>query len=163
MSTVTSNQKIVPFLWFNGEAEEAMKLYTSLIPNSSIEILQKWGEDSGFNADWVRNGTIVIDGLKLYLFDAGPAFTFNESVSLFVTCKDQAEVDRYWEAFTKDGGQESQCGWLKDKFGFSWQIVPKFLADKLDNGDPKRTRQMMGAMMKMKKMIVADLEAAYNK
>ncbi|MBT1712341.1 VOC family protein [Fulvivirgaceae bacterium PWU5] len=161
MSTVATNQKIIPFLWFNGKAEEAMKLYTSLFANSKIESLKKWDAGSGF--DGVMVGTIVLDGLRINMFDAGPHFTFNESFSFFVTCKDQAEVDMYWNALTRDGGAESQCGWLKDKFGFSWQIVPAFMIDKINNGEPKRLGQLMQVMMKMQKLIVADLEAAYNK
>lgn len=160
MSMVATNQKIVPFLWFNGTAEEAMKLYTSLFANSKIEAIKKWDEGSGFRG--VMVGTIVIDGLRVSMFDAGPDFTFSEAVSFFVTCKDQEEVDKYWNALTRDGGEESQCGWLKDKFGFSWQIVPAFMIDKITNGEPKRLGQLMQAMMKMRKLIVADLEAAYN-
>lgn len=162
METIKASQNIVPFLWFDGQAEEAMKLYTSLFPNSKIVTSKKWGQGSAFNPDWIMMGTIEIDGLKVYLFDAGPQFKFNESVSFFVTCKDQAEVDKYWNALISNGGMESQCGWLKDKFGFSWQIVPSILAEPLKSGDPKRLGQMMQAMMKMRKLIVADLEKAYN-
>lgn len=163
MSTVTNNQKITPFLWFDGKAEEAMNLYTSLFPNSKIVSLKKWGEGSGFPADQVMMGTITINGLQVHMFDAGPNFTFNESVSFFVNCKDQEEVDKYWNALTADGGQESQCGWLKDKFGFSWQIVPDMLSEKLSKGDNRRVGQMFQALMKMKKLDIAQLEAAYNK
>ena len=127
MSNVKSNQNIIPFLWFDGKAEEAMKLYTSLFPNSEIIASKKWGEGSGFPADQIMMGTIIIDGLKVHLFDAGPQFKFNESVSFFVECQTQEEIDKYWNKLTSDGGQESQCGWLKDKFGFSWQIVPAML------------------------------------
>jgi predicted 3-demethylubiquinone-9 3-methyltransferase (glyoxalase superfamily) len=163
MSTITNNQKITPFLWFDGKAEEAMKLYTSVFANSKITSLTKWGEGSGFPADQVMTGTILIDGLQVHLFDAGPEFKFNESVSFFVSCKDQAEVDNYWNKLTAGGGQESQCGWLKDKFGFSWQIVPAILGEMISKGDNKRTGQMMQALMKMKKLDIAQLEAAYNK
>jgi predicted 3-demethylubiquinone-9 3-methyltransferase (glyoxalase superfamily) len=163
MESIKSSQNIVPFLWFDGKAEEAMKLYTSLFPKSKIITSKKWSKDSSFNPDWIMMGTIEIDGLKVHMFDAGPEFKFNESVSFFVTCKDQQEVDKYWNALTADGGQESQCGWLKDRFGFSWQIVPAFLSERLTSGEPKRLGHMMQAMMKMRKMIVADLEAAYNR
>lgn len=162
MSTVKSNQNIVPFLWFDGQAEEAMNLYTSLFPNSSIASSKKWGQNSGFPAEQIMMGVIEIDGLKVHMFDAGPQFKFNEAVSFFVLCKDQAEIDRYWNKLTSDGGVESQCGWLKDKFGFSWQIVPAFLSEKLASGDPRRTGQMFQALMKMKKLVIADLEKAYN-
>jgi predicted 3-demethylubiquinone-9 3-methyltransferase (glyoxalase superfamily) len=163
METIKTSQNITPFLWFDGKAEEAMNLYTSLFPNSKIQTLKKWQEGSGFPSDQVMMGTIEIDGLRVHMFDAGPQFKFNESVSFFVNCKNQQEVDKYWNKLTSDGGAESQCGWLKDKFGFSWQIVPNFLSEKLNGGEPKRLGQMMQAMMKMKKLIVADLEAAYNK
>jgi predicted 3-demethylubiquinone-9 3-methyltransferase (glyoxalase superfamily) len=162
METIKTSQNITPFLWFDGKAEEAMKLYTSLFPNSKIVTSKKWAAGSGFSPDWIMMGTIEIDGLRVHMFDAGPQFKFNESFSFFVQCKNQQEVDKYWNTLTSDGGAESQCGWLKDKFGFSWQIVPTFLAEKLNGGEPKRVGQMMQAMMKMKKMIIADLEAAYN-
>ncbi len=162
METIKTSQNITPFLWFDGKAEEAMKLYTSLFPNSKIITMKKWGGGSNFPPEWVMAGTIQIDGLTVNMFDAGPQFRFNESVSFFVGCKTQQEVDKYWNTLTADGGMESMCGWLKDKFGFSWQIVPTFLMEKMTSGDPKRSGQMMQAMMKMKKLIIADLEAAYN-
>lgn len=161
MSNV-STQNIMPFLWFDGKAEEAMKLYTSLFPDSEIITAKKWGENSGFPADQIMMGTIIIDGLKVHLFDAGPAFKFNESVSFFVNCKTQEEIDKYWNALTADGGQESQCGWLKDKFGFSWQIVPTIISEYFSKGDNKRIGQMMQAVMKMKKLNISELERAYN-
>jgi predicted 3-demethylubiquinone-9 3-methyltransferase (glyoxalase superfamily) len=162
MSSVKSSQNIIPFLWFDGKAEEAMKLYTSLFPNSFIKQSKKWGEGSQFPSDWIMMGSIVIDGLEVHLFDAGPQFKFNESVSFFVNCKTQEEIDKYWNILTTDGGAESQCGWLKDKFGFSWQLVPAFLSEKLANGDPRRLGQMMQSLWSMKKLIIADLEKAYN-
>jgi predicted 3-demethylubiquinone-9 3-methyltransferase (glyoxalase superfamily) len=162
MSNVTANQKITPFLWFDGKAEEAMKLYTSLFPNSEITTLKHWGEGTPFPAHWVMMGSIIINGLRVHLFDAGPQFKFNESVSFFVSCKTQEEIDTYWNKLTSDGGAESNCGWLKDKFGFSWQIVPAMLEEKLASGDPKRTGQMTQALYKMKKLNIAELEAAYN-
>lgn len=162
MSTISTPQNIVPFLWYDNKAAEAMNLYTSLFPNSKIISAKKWGPGSPFGADNIMMGVIEIDGLRVSMFDAGPQFKFTEAFSFFVTCKDQQEVDKYWNKLTSDGGEESMCGWLKDKFGLSWQIVPKFLSEKLTNGDPKRTGQMMQAMMKMKKLVVAELEAAYN-
>jgi predicted 3-demethylubiquinone-9 3-methyltransferase (glyoxalase superfamily) len=160
--SVLSNQNIIPFLWFNNQAEEAISFYTSLFPNSSILNLKKWGPGSGFPEDKVMMGECIIDGLKVHAFDAGPQFKFNESVSFFVLCKDQAEIDKYWYALTEEG-EESMCGWLKDKWGFSWQIVPAMLNDRLTNGEPLRVKQMFEALMKMKKLDVAALDAAYNK
>jgi predicted 3-demethylubiquinone-9 3-methyltransferase (glyoxalase superfamily) len=163
MATITSTQNITPFLWFNDNAEEAMKLYTSIFPNSMITGLKKWDAGGPMQAGKVMYGTIVIDGLKVNLFDAGPQFKFNESVSFMVTCKTQAEIDNYWKKLTENGGQESMCGWLKDKFGFSWQIVPAFLSEKLSHGEPARVGNMFQAVMKMKKFDIAELEKAYNK
>ncbi len=162
MSELSTTQGITPFLWYNGQAEEAMNLYTSLFPNSRIKQLKKWGEGSHMPADQVMMGVIEINGLTLHLFDAGPMFKFTEAVSFFVSCKDQQEIDHYWDTLTADGGQESQCGWLKDKFGLSWQIVPEMLTERLSNGDPKRAGQMFQAVMGMKKLNIAELERAYN-
>jgi predicted 3-demethylubiquinone-9 3-methyltransferase (glyoxalase superfamily) len=163
MSNIKTAQSIKPFLWFDAQAEEAMHLYTGIFPNSSITALKKWGEGSGFPANGVMMGTIIIGGLQVYMFDAGPQFKFNESVSFFVSCDTQDEIDNYWEKLTANGGAESQCGWLKDKFGFSWQIVPAMISEKFKNGDAKRTGQMMQALMQMKKLDIATLQAAYNK
>ena len=163
MSNVTTSQAIVPFLWFDGQAEEAMNLYTTVFPNSEIHTLKHWGKGTNFPENWVMAGTITINGLKVYLFDAGPQFKFNESVSFFVLSKNQEEVDNYWEKLTANGGKESQCGWLKDKFGFSWQIVPSLLNEKLTGGEPAKLSNMMQALYTMKKPIIAELEAAYNK
>lgn len=162
MSELSTTQGITPFLWYNGQAEEAMNLYTSLFPNSRIKQLKKWGEGSHMPADQVMMGVIEINGLTLHLFDAGPMFKFTEAVSFFVSCKDQQEIDHYWNTLTADGGQESQCGWLKDKFGLSWQIVPAMLTERLTNGDPKRAGQMFQAVMGMQKLDIAEMERAYN-
>ncbi|MGG7664788.1 VOC family protein [Dyadobacter sp. BHUBP1] len=162
MSELSTTQGIIPFLWYNGQAEEAMNLYTSLFPNSRIKQLKRWGEGSHMPADQVMMGVIEINGLTLHLFDAGPMFKFTEAVSFFVTCKDQQEIDHYWNTLTADGGQESQCGWLKDKFGLSWQIVPAMLTERLTNGDPKRAGQMFQAVMGMQKLDIAEMERAYN-
>ncbi|MCF0070226.1 VOC family protein [Dyadobacter sp. CY261] len=162
MSDLSTTQGITPFLWFDGQAEEAMNLYTRLFPDSQIKTIKKWGEGSPFPADQVMMGTIEIKGLTLHMFDAGPQFKFNESVSFFVSCKDQEEIDLYWNTLTSDGGEESQCGWLKDKFGLSWQIVPAMLGERLSNGDPKRAGQMFQAVMGMRKLDIAELDRAYN-
>lgn len=162
MSSLKLNQNIAPFLWFDGQAEEAMNLYTSLFPNSSVLSKKHWTADAPFPAHWVMMGAIVIDGLKINLFDAGPQFKFNESVSFFVSCNTQEEIDKYWTELTKDGGHESECGWLKDKFGLSWQIVPAMIEDKLSNGAPVKVANMMQAIWKMKKLDIATLEKAYN-
>jgi predicted 3-demethylubiquinone-9 3-methyltransferase (glyoxalase superfamily) len=301
MSTLKKSQKITPFLWFDNQAEEAIKFYTSIFPNAEITQLKKWGEGTPFPADKIHSGTFVLEGVQFCAFDAGPQFqfnpsisfmvncdtedeverlwqklseggnalmpldkypfsekygwivdkfgiswqlilsdgtapqkvmpsllfvnnnvgraeeaihfytsvfqnadiksvnyygagqepnkegtvafadfelegqlfaamdgaldhdfNFNEAISLFVICKDQQEVDYFWNKFTEEGS-ESQCGWLKDKFGVSWQIVPEFLAEKLADGEPARVGQMFQALMQMQKLEVAVLEEAYNK
>jgi predicted 3-demethylubiquinone-9 3-methyltransferase (glyoxalase superfamily) len=163
MSKVTVNQQIVPFLWFDGKAEEAMNFYTSVFPNSAIQLLKHWGEGSSFPTNWIMAGTMNLNGLKIHLFDGGPQFKFSEGISFFVNCETQEEIDTYWAKLTADGGEEGPCGWLKDKFGLSWQIIPAMMIEKFTNGDPARVTQMMQALFNMKKLNIAALEEAYNK
>lgn len=155
-------QKIIPFLWFDGKAEEAIKLYTSLFKNSKIVDIKYWGEGSPFPATQVMNGVFELEGQRYYAFDAGPQFKFTEAISFFVNCESQEEIDHFWNGLIADGGQESMCGWLKDKFGVSWQIVPPVLGKMLSSNDRAKAGKAMQAMMKMKKIIIADLEKAYN-
>ncbi|MGZ5188767.1 MAG: VOC family protein [Bacteroidia bacterium] len=149
-------QKITPFLWFDNNCEEAMNFYTSVFKNSKIHNIQRGPDGKAFT------GTFNLDGQEFMALNAGPTFKFNEAVSFFVNCKDQEEVDYYWDKLTADGGEESRCGWLKDKFGLSWQIVPEALGRYLSDPDPKKANNAMQAMLKMNKIIVADLENAYN-
>lgn len=153
-------QKITPFLWFDGKAEEAAKFYTSLFKNSRITHLKHWEEGSPFPADQVMTVSFELDGVQFYAFDAGPQFRFTEAISLFVDCDTQEEVDHYWNALTADGGEESMCGWLKDRFGISWQIIPKALSKYLQSNDREEAGRVMQAMLKMRKIIIADLEKA---
>jgi len=153
-------QKITPFLWYDGQAEEAMKLYTSVFKNSKIVSIKYWGEGSPFPKGQVMQGVFEIAGQTFYAFDAGPQFKFTEAISLFVNCETQEEIDLYWNKLTANGGQESMCGWLKDKFGLSWQITPPLLGQLLGDTDKGRAGRVMQAMMKMKKIIIADLEKA---
>ena len=155
-------QKITPFLWFDGRAEEAIHFYTSIFKNSKIIKISYWDESSPFPPNQVMTGEFELDGELFYAFDAGPAFKFTEAISFYVDCEDQKEVDHFWEKLTSGGGQESMCGWLKDKFGVSWQIVPKALPKLMTDKDPKKAKRVMEAMMKMRKIIVADLEKAYE-
>lgn len=155
-------QKITPFLWFDGRAEEAVKFYASIFKNSKITSIKYWDEGSPFPKDQVMTATVELDGIQFHAFDAGPQFKFTEAISFMVDCEDQKEVDHYWEKLTSGGGQESMCGWLKDKFGVSWQIVPKALPKLMNDKDPAKAGRVMQAMMKMKKIIVADLEKAYD-
>lgn len=149
------DQKIVPFLWYNNQAAEAAKLYTSIFKNSKM--LTKM---DGPNA---TNGvSFELDGVEYTAFNGGTYFKLNESFSLMVTCDTQEEVDYYWNALTANGGQESMCGWLKDPFGLSWQITPRILIEALS--DPNRTKAnaVQQAMLKMKKLDVAELQRAYD-
>lgn len=157
-----ATQKITPFLWFDGKAEEAINLYTSVFKNSKIINISYWGEGSPFPKGQVMTGTFELDGQRFYAFDAGPMFKFSEATSFFVNCDTQEEIDYFWEKLTVDGGQESMCGWLKDKFGLSWQIVPPVLPELLGDKDREKAGRAMQAMMKMKKIIIADLEKAYD-
>lgn len=158
---VSTAQKITPFLWFDGHAEAAMNFYTTIFPHSAITMLNRWGEGSPFPAEWIMSGTMLLAGLQIHAFDAGPQFQFNESISFFVNCKDQEEIDYYWSKLS-EAGNEGQCGWLKDRFSVSWQIVPEYLGQKMKNGDPTRIAQMMQALLQMKKLVIAELEAAYH-
>ncbi|MBC7874837.1 MAG: VOC family protein [Ferruginibacter sp.] len=160
METTNQQHKITPFLWFDGKAEEAIKLYTSVFKNSKIINLAYWGEGGPFPKDQVMTGTFELDGQRFHAFDAGPEFKFTEAISLFVNCETQEEIDHIWEKLTADGGKESMCGWLKDKFGVSWQIIPPILGKLLADKDRAKAGRVMQAMMKMNKIIIADLEKA---
>jgi predicted 3-demethylubiquinone-9 3-methyltransferase (glyoxalase superfamily) len=155
-------QTITPFLWYDGQAEEAIRLYTSIFKNSKIISINYWAEGSPFPKGQVMTGVFELDGLRFYAFDAGPQFKFTEATSFLVSCETQEEVDHYWNSLTAGGGQESMCGWLKDKFGLSWQITPSVLMKMMGDKDPVKAGRVMQAMMQMKKIIIADLEKAYN-
>ncbi len=148
--------KITPFLWFDTQAEEAMNLYISLFKNSKVISVSHNGEGGRMPAGTVFSVTFELDGQTVMAMNAGPEFKFTEAISFFVSCETQAEVDDIWEKLTADGGEEGQCGWLKDKFGLSWQIVPNGLGEALGNPDPEKAKRAMQAMLKMKKL---DLEA----
>jgi predicted 3-demethylubiquinone-9 3-methyltransferase (glyoxalase superfamily) len=153
-------QKITPFLWFDGKAEEAVNFYASVFRNSKVTNIKHWGEGSPFPKDQVMAATVELDGIQFHAFDAGPQFKFTEAISFFVDCEDQAEVDYFWEKLT-EGGEESMCGWLKDKFGVSWQIVPKAFNKLMNEKDPEKAKRVMMALMQMKKIVIADLEKAH--
>ena len=146
---------ITPFLWFDTQAEEAMNFYVSVFPGSRvIRVSKVQGR--------VMSVVFEVNGQRLMALNGGPMFRFNEAVSLFVGCETQAEIDTLWQKLTADGGQPGQCGWLKDRFGLSWQIVPTSLQDLLGGPDPAAGGRVMQAMMKMGKIEVAELEAALN-
>lgn len=151
---------IVPCLWFDTQAEEAANFYASVFPDSKVTRVDYYGDAGPRPAGSVITAEFELDGKPFVALNGGPEFTFDEAVSLQVLCKDQAEVDHYWSALTADGGEESQCGWLKDRFGFSWQIVPTRLTELLRDPDPGRSGRAMQAMLRMRKIVIADLEAA---
>jgi len=143
-------KKITPFLWFDTQAEDAMNFYVSIFKNSKVL------SASPFSVNF------ELEGQEFIGFNAGPEFKFNEAISMFVNCETQEEVDELWTKLMADGGEEGQCGWLKDKFGLSWQIVPKQLGELMGDPDPDRSKRVTEAMLKMKKIIVADLQKAYD-
>ncbi len=148
---------ITPSLWFDNNLEEAAEFYTSIFPNSWIEEISRYSDAGPGTPGDVVSGTFVLDGTRFIGINGGPAFHFSEAVSFMVSCKDQAEVDYYWDRLV-DGGEESQCGWLKDRFGLSWQIVPDRLSELINDPDPARATAATKAMLGMRKIVIADLE-----
>jgi predicted 3-demethylubiquinone-9 3-methyltransferase (glyoxalase superfamily) len=151
---------LTPCLWFDTEAQDAANFYLTVFPNSRITDITYYGEAGPRPAEMVLTVEFELDGHPFTALNGGPEFSFSEAVSFQIDCADQAEVDRYWEALTADGGQESMCGWLKDKYGLSWQVVPRRLVELLADPDPGRAQRVMAAMMPMRKLVIADLEAA---
>lgn len=152
--------KITPWLWFDTEAEDAAKLYTSIFKNSRITDVSRYGSAGPRPEGTVMTVSFELDGQEFVGLNGGPEFTFDEAISFMVECASQAEVDDYWDKLTADGGEESQCGWLKDKFGVSWQIVPTRLNELLGDPDPDRAQRAMQAMLQMRKIDIAALERA---
>jgi predicted 3-demethylubiquinone-9 3-methyltransferase (glyoxalase superfamily) len=158
---------IAPCLWFNGEAEEAANFYVSLFPNSAIDAISRYGEtDIGIPNSFAPGTAMLVsfslDGRPFQALNGGPEFPFTEAVSLSVEVEDEAELDRYWSALTSDGGAAGPCGWVKDRYGLSWQVVPRLLAAMHRGGERQALDRMMKAMMTMSKLDVAALEAAYR-
>ena len=154
-------QKITPFLWFDNQAEEAVNFYVSVFKNSKVGTIARYGDSGPGPKGSVMTIAFELDGQNFTALNGGPHFKFTEAISLVVNCANQEEVDYFWEKLTADGGQEVQCGWLKDKYGLSWQVVPKILPELVQSGDPKKSERVMKALMQMKKLDVAKLlEAA---
>ena len=151
-----------PCLWFDGRAEEAARFYTSVFPDSRIDGVTRSPSDvpSGRKGD-VLTVAFTLSGQRFVALNGGPEFTFNEAISFVIECADQPEVDRYWEALVEGGGEHGPCGWLKDRFGLSWQVVPKRLYELVEGPDPAGAERAMQAMLRMGKLDVAELEAAY--
>jgi predicted 3-demethylubiquinone-9 3-methyltransferase (glyoxalase superfamily) len=154
-------QKITPFLWFDNQAEEAMNFYVSIFKNSKVLSISRYGEGGPGPVGQVMTGSFELNGQQFMVLNGGPEFKFTEAVSFFVNCETQQEVDELWEKLTA-GGEESQCGWLKDKFGLSWQIVPTVLGKLLGDKDAQKAQRVMQAMLKMKKIDTVKLQQAYE-
>lgn len=153
--------KITPMLWFDDQAEQAARFYVSVFPNSRITHVAKRPANAPGETGDVMVVYFELDGQTVCALNGGPMFKFSEATSFVVECKDQAEIDYYWDALRADGGEESMCGWLKDRFGFSWQVTPAAIPDLL-SGDPVRAGKAMGAVMTMRKLDLAAIEAAAN-
>ena len=158
-------QKITPFLWFDDKAEEAANFYVSIFPNSSVGDISRYGEEGSKAAGRPKGSVMTVEfqleGQNFVGLNGGPHFKFTEAVSFVVNCKTQEEVDNYWEKLSA-GGQESQCGWLKDKYGLSWQITPTILTEMMKDKDPAKAERVMKAMLTMKKLDIATLKQAYE-
>jgi predicted 3-demethylubiquinone-9 3-methyltransferase (glyoxalase superfamily) len=159
-------QKIIPTLWFDNEAEEAANYYISIFKNSKILNITRYGEASaevsGKPKGSVMTVNFKIEDQEFIALNGGPEFKFSEAVSFLINCKDQNEVDYYWEKLTSGGGQESVCGWLKDKYGVSWQVVPTVLDEMIQDKDTKKAERVMRAMLEMKKIEIKALEETYK-
>ncbi len=151
---------LTPCLWFDTQGQEAAELYVSVFPNSRILNTSYYGEAGPREAGTVLTVEFELDGQRFTALNGGPEFTFNEAVSFQIDCADQAEVDHYWSRLTADGGEEGPCGWLKDRFGLSWQIVPRRLVELVGDPDPERARRAQQAMYGMRRIVVAELEQA---
>jgi predicted 3-demethylubiquinone-9 3-methyltransferase (glyoxalase superfamily) len=154
--------KITPFLWFDDKAEEAMNFYVSIFKNSKVGNVTRYGDAGPGPKGTVMSATFQLDGQDFFALNGGPLFKFTEAVSFFVNCETQEEVDELWEKLTADGGSPQRCGWLKDKYGLSWQIIPKALGEMLGDKDPQKSQRVMQAMLKMNKIDIQRLKEAYG-
>jgi predicted 3-demethylubiquinone-9 3-methyltransferase (glyoxalase superfamily) len=154
-------QKITPYLWFDGQAEEAAAHYTSIFKTSRIVDVQRFGEGGPLPAGTAITVTFELDGQRFVALNGGPQFSFTEAISLYVSCRDQDEVDELWERLA-DGGEKGQCGWLKDRYGVSWQVIPDALGELMGDPDPEKAGRVTRAMLGMTKIDIAGLRAAYE-
>src|ERR1700686_5351338 len=154
-------QKITPFLWFDGKAEEAANFYVSIFKNSKIGTVNRYGENGPVPKGTVMIATFQIDGQDFIALNGGPQFKFSAAISFVVNCETQEEVDHFWEKLSA-GGEKRQCGWLKDKYGLSWQIVPTVLGELMQDKDSEKSQRVMKAMLQMKKIDIKTLEQAYE-
>lgn len=161
MTTIKNQQKITPFLWFNNNAEEAANFYISIFKNAKIKQVSKYGENAPMPAGTVMIAVFEIEGQEFIALNGGPVFTLSPAISFVINCDTQEEVDHFWENLSS-GGAPNQCGWVQDKFGVSWQVVPTALGKLMSSGDPARSSRVMQALWKMNKIIIADLQKAYD-
>jgi predicted 3-demethylubiquinone-9 3-methyltransferase (glyoxalase superfamily) len=154
--------KLTPFLWFDTQAEEAAKFYVSVFPNSKLGTIVRTGEAGPGPKGSVLTAAFNLDGKEFVALNGGPAFGFTEAVSFVIDCKNQEEVDHYWSKLLEGGGKESQCGWLKDRYGLSWQVTPNILIEMINDPDAKKAARVMQAMMKMVKIDIPTLKKAYE-
>jgi len=152
---------ITPFLWFDDNAEEAVAYYLSIFPNSRITNLARYGENTPGEPGKVMTIEFELDGMRMVALNGGPVYAFTPAISLFISCRDQQEVDHYWEKLS-DGGQVQQCGWVTDRFGLTWQVVPEALGRLMSDPDPVKAQRVVQAMLKMVKLNVAELQRAYE-
>ena len=154
--------KITPFLWFDDKAEEAMNFYVSIFKNSKVGSVTRYGDAGPGPKGTVMSATFQLDGQDFFALNGGPLFKFTEAISFFVNCETQEEVDELWEKLTAGGGAPQRCGWLKDKYGLSWQIIPKVLGEMLGDKDPQKSQRVMQAMLQMNKIDIQRLKEAYG-
>jgi predicted 3-demethylubiquinone-9 3-methyltransferase (glyoxalase superfamily) len=154
-------QKITPFLWFDDQAEEAMNFYVSIFKNSKVGSITRYGEAGPGPKGTVMSATFSLDGQEFFALNGGPLFKFTEAISLFANCETQQEVDELWDKLSA-GGKKDRCGWLKDKYGLSWQIIPSVLGKMLGDKDADKAKRVMQAMLKMDKLDIKKLEQAYQ-
>lgn len=157
-----SKDSISPCLWFDGLAEEAANFYVSVFKNSRVTDVARWGDGGSFPKGTAMMVSFELDGRPFNALNGGPQFKFSEAVSMIAHCDSQEEIDHYWERLTADGGKPVQCGWLTDKYGLSWQIVPRVIAELMRSKEPGRSGRVMAALMKMQKLNIAELQAAYD-
>jgi predicted 3-demethylubiquinone-9 3-methyltransferase (glyoxalase superfamily) len=155
-------QKITPFLWFDNQAEDAVHFYTSIFRNSKVVSVNRYGEAGPGPKGSVMTLKFLLDGQEFVALNGGPHFKFSEAISFVVNCETQEEVDKFWEKLS-EGGEKVQCGWLKDKYGVSWQIVPTVLVEMLQDKDPEKAKRVMEAMLQMKKIDIKGLKDAYQR
>jgi len=155
-------KKITPCLWFDHQAEEAMNFYVSIFKNAKVGEIRRYGEAGPGPKGSVMTASFQLEGQDFVALNGGPHYHFTPAISLFVDCQDQEEVDELWSKLVADGGQEIQCGWLQDKYGLSWQIVPKVLGEMLQDKDEKKASRVMQAMLQMVKLDIATLQRAYE-